>query len=430
MKAILVTFGSRGDVHPMLALGQALQARGHRAMVLTNPAFGDEVAQAGLEFVPVGTEDDYRHTVEHPKLWHPVDGLGVMWRYLLRPALRPTFEALQLLCRPAAGSGPGMAPLVLASPLAMGARVAQEALGIRLVSTYTSAMMLRSVQDPLTIAQWQVPRYLPNWARHGIWKLLDRVKLDPLVKPALEALRQSQGLPPLAGAHSAVFGPWIHSPLGGLTLFPPWFAAARPDWPAQVHAGAFPLYDDPLHVSPEGHAPLDSELQAFMDAGPAPVVFMPGSAQQGTESFFRSAVAACAQLGVRAVLLGHSHAVDKGKLPPSIWSAAYFPFARLLPRARAIVHHGGIGTSAQALRAGIPQLVWPQAYDQFDNAMHLERLGVGRRLRSHPLETAELATRLQELENGPSVRVACQRWARELAGSSLAPACAWLEALA
>ena len=430
MKAILVTLGSRGDVHPMLALGQALQARGHRALVLTNPAFGDEVAQAGLEFVPVGTQDDYRQTVAHPKLWHPVDGLGVMWRYLLRPALRPTFEALQLLCRPAADTVPGMAPVVLASPLAMGARVAQEALGIRLVSTYTSAMMLRSVQDPLTIAQWQVSRSLPHWARRAVWKLLDRVKLDPLVKPALESLRQSQGLPPLAGRHSAVFGPWIHSPLGGLTLFPPWFAAARSDWPTQVHTGAFPLYDDPLPASAEGDAPLGSDLQTFMDAGPAPVVFMPGSAQQGTESFFRSAVAACDQLGVRGVLLGHSHAVDTVKLPTSIWSAAYFPFARLLPRASAIVHHGGIGTSAQALRAGIPQLVWPQAYDQFDNAMHLERLGVGRRLLSHPLETAELVAQLRALEHEPSVRQACQRHAQMLSAGSLAPACAWLETLA
>ena len=430
MKAILVTFGSRGDVHPMLGLGQALQARGHRALVLTNPAFQAEVVQAGLEFVPVGTQDDFRHTVAHPKLWHPVDGLGVMWRYLLRPALRPTFEALQWLCRPAADSGPGMAPLVLASPLAMGARVAQEALGIRLVSTYTSAMMLRSVQDPLTIAQWRVPGYLPHWARRGIWALLDRTKLDPLVKPALEALRHSQGLAPLAGPHRAVFGPWIHSPLGGLTLFPPWFAGTRSDWPAQVRSGTFPLYDDPLPAPVDGDAALGAELQAFMDAGPAPVVFMPGSAQQGTEGFFRSAVAACGQLGVRGVLLGHSHAVDKGSLPASIWSAGYFPFARLLPRARAIVHHGGIGTSAQALRAGIPQLVWPQAYDQFDNAMHLERLGVGRRLLSHPLETAELVARLRALGNEPSVRQACQRHAQMLSAGSLAPACAWLERLA
>ena len=90
---------------------------------------------------------------------------------------------------------------------------------------------------------------------------------------------------------------------------------------------------------------------------------------------------------------------------------------------------GGVGTSAQALRAGIPQLVWPQAYDQFDNAMHLERLGVGRRLLSHPVDTAELVSQLRVLDTEPSVRQACQRWSRELSGSSLAPACAWLEAL-
>ena len=420
MRVLLVTFGSRGDVHPLLGLGQALQARGHEATVLTNPAFAAEVAQSGLGFVPVGAKADYEATIAHPKLWHPIDGLGVMWRYLLRPALRPTFDALQALCPP---SGATARTLVLASPLAMGARVAQEKLGLRLVSTYTSPTLLRSVQDPMTVARWQVPRALPRLARQAIWRLLDRVKLDPLVKPALEALRGEHGLAPLAGAHGAVFDRWLHAPLGGLTLFPDWFAATQPDWPAQVRSGAFPLYDDPLPAS------ADAGLQAFLDAGPAPVVFMPGTAQQGTAHFFDCAIAACARLGLRGVLLGHAQALHAQTLPASVWAAPFFPFATLLPRVKAIVHHGGIGTCAQALRAGIPQLVWPQAYDQFDNAVRLEKLGVGLRLHAHPVTVPELVTRLGALLDKPQTRVACQQRAGQTRGQDLQAACAWLEAL-
>ncbi|MGH8035877.1 MAG: glycosyltransferase, partial [Lysobacterales bacterium] len=244
MKILLVTFGSRGDVHPMLGLGRALQARGHEAVLLTNPVFREEAVRAGLGFVPVGTEEDYRQTLAHPKLWHPVDGLGVMWRYLLRPALRPTYEALHRLGQSLNSVNNGNSikgPLVVASPMAMGARVAQEKLGIQLVTAYTAATMLRSVQDPLTIAQRRVPKAVPRWVRRSVWRLLDRTKLDPLVKPALESLRGEMGLPPLNGA---VFEQWVHSPLGGLTLFPPWFAPAPSDWPAQVRQGTFPLYDD------------------------------------------------------------------------------------------------------------------------------------------------------------------------------------------
>ena len=423
MKIILVTVGSRGDVHPMLGLGQALRARGHEVVLCTNPVFRTEAAQAGLGFVPVGTEDDYRQTLAHPKLWHPIDGLGVMWRYLLRPALRPTFEAL----RQAAEGTPGKGLLVLASPLAMGARVAQEKLGMRLVTTYTAATMLRSVQDPLTVAQWRIPGYVPHWARQGIWKLLDRARLDPLVKPALESLRAELGLPGLRGP---VFGPWLHSPLAGLTLFPPWFAATPSDWPPQVQRGTFPLYDEPGAAAPDASLAGAAGLHQFLDAGPAPVVFMPGSAQQGTEDFFRSALAACQQLGIRGVLLGHAAGLGNEPLPESVWAAPYFPFAPLLPRARAIVHHGGIGTCAQALRAGLAQLVWPQAYDQFDNALRLEQLGVGLRLRSNPLAPSEMVAQLQALLASPSVQRASKQRAADMASaSSLDPSCAWLEAL-
>jgi rhamnosyltransferase subunit B len=420
MQVYLVTFGSRGDVHPLLGLGQALRARGHTATVLTNPAFAGEVAQAGLGFVPVGAESDYRDTLAHPKLWHPVDGLGVMWRYLLRPALRPTVDTLRALC-----SGGGPAPLVLASPLAMGARLAQEALGLRLVSTYTSPTLLRSLRDPLTIAQWRVPSAVPAWARRAIWRLLDAAKLDPLVKPALESLRRELGLPPLG--RQPVFDRWLHAPAGGLALFTDWFASPQADWPVPVQPGTFPLYDEPAGAPQQMAASLS--LQRFLDAGPAPVVFMPGSAQQGTAAFFQAAMAVCAQLGVRGVLLGPAAASELPESTPAMWAAPYVPFAQLLPRARAIVHHGGIGTCAQALRAGLPQLVWPQAYDQFDNAMRIEQLGAGLRLNSQPLQATELARQLGHLLAGPDTATDCQRHARLLAGSSLAPACAWLETL-
>lgn len=421
MQVYLVTFGSRGDVHPMLGLGQALQARGHAATVLTNPAFAAEVARAGLAFVPVGDAQDYHATVAHPKLWHPVDGLGVMWRYLLRPALRPTCEVLRALCR-----GPGPAPLVLASPLAMGARLAQEQLGLRLVSTYTSPTLLRSLRDPLTIAQWRLPPAVPAWARQALWRLLDRSKLDPLVRPALDALRADLGLPRWGPAHGAVFDRWLHAPGGGLALFPPWFAPAQPDWPVPVQPGAFPLYDESADASGGFD---DTGLQAWLEAGPAPVVFMPGSAQQGTQAFFEAALAACDRLQLRGLLLGHAPFLQGRSLPPGLWTAPYAPFARLLPRARAIVHHGGIGTTAQALRAGLPQLVWPQAFDQFDNAMRLEQLGTGQRLPGRTVNADTLARQLGRLLARTGVAAACRRQAAAMASDRLAPACEWLESL-
>ena len=435
MKVLLVTIGSRGDVHPMLALGRALQQRGHEATLLSNPVFRDEAMRAGLGFVPVGSEEDYELTLAHPKLWHPVDGLGVMWRYLLRPALRPTYQALTRLCQPEGAPGTLRQDLlVLASPMAMGARVAQEKWGVRLVTIYTAATMLRSSKDPLTIAQWRVPQWVPPWLRKAVWKLLDSAKLDPLVKPALESLRGELGLPPLGhstglkGARSSVFNQWVHSPLGGLTLFPDWFAPTPSDWPANVKRGTFAIYDDVDDSSAAILTIADADLLRFLDAGAAPVVFMPGSAQQGAESFFQAAIDACQRLGIRGVLLGHLGGLGAHQLPDTVWAGRYQPFAPLLSRAKAIVHHGGAGTCAQALRAGIAQLVWPQAYDQFDNAMRLESLGVALRFEGNPVSAIVLSARLGKLLSCASIQQACDRWKAEFSlRSSLDEACAWLE---
>jgi rhamnosyltransferase subunit B len=399
-RACLVTFGSAGDVHPMLALGQALRARGRPVTLLSNPVFGPAAAAAGLDFIGIGEPRHYQEAVGHPKLWHPVDGLGVMWRYLLRPALPATYDAIAAL----AGNE---RVVLLASPVAMGARLAQERLGLPLVTVYTAATMLRSVHHPVTMAQWRVPAWVPRPARRAAWALLDRFKLEPLVRPSLDPLRARLGLPAL---RSSVFGEWVHSPLAGLTLFPAWFAAAAPDWPAQVRQGGFPLYDEPVQVSPA--------LQAFLDAGPAPVVFMPGTARQDAGAFFQQAVRSCLANGCRGVLLGQAGAPLASPLPADIHLEGYAPFAPLLRRARALVHHGGIGSSAQALRSGIPQLLVPHAYDQFDNAMRLEALGVGATLAWHGQGLDAMPQRLRQLLADAEVASACARWSARTQGQA------------
>lgn len=392
-RVALVGFGTAGDIHPLLSLGRSLQARGHAPVLLANPVFQPQAHAARLGFRPVGTAHQQEATLSHPRLWHPVDGLGVLWRYLLRPALEPTYATLREL----AAGGP---LIVFSSPLAMGARVAQEKLGLPLVSLYTSPTLLRTLQDPMTLARWRVPRWLPRSARQCSWSLLDRFKLEPLVRPALDVLRAGLGLAPVPGP---VFGRWMHSPQAGLALFPRWFAPAPSDWPRQVRQSGFALWDDTS-------APLDPPVAAFLDAGPPPIVVMPGTGQRSTAAFFDAAVAACTASGERALLLGTIPHDLPSRLPASVHAAPYAPFHRLLPRARALVHHGGAGTCAQALRAGVPQLVLPAGYDQHDNAMRLELLGVARAVRGGP-RPDRLIDALRSLLADEGVHDACRRHA-------------------
>lgn len=363
MSLALVTLGSLGDVHPLLGVGRAMFERGHQVTLFTNAVFEDLVRAQGLEFVAVGTPEQQYQTINHPKLWHPVDGLGVMWRYMLRPALWPTVQALHAWHQQV---DTGDRLLVVANPVAFGARLAAEAWGLKLVSTYTAPTILRTSLPPMRLAQWQLPAAVPGWVPKLAWAVLDRFKLQPLVLPALNALRIQLGLPLIT---ESVFGAWMHAPIGGLTLFPPWFAESASDWPTQVKKGNFPLFDDGV--------PLDADLLAFLDQGTPPVVVMPGTAQKNGAALFRAAAHALSALGLRGVLLGNvptdvlAHAVVA-----DLWCGAHQSFAQLLPRSSAVLHHAGVGCSAQALRAGIPQLLWPQAYDQFDNAYRLKCLGV------------------------------------------------------
>jgi UDP:flavonoid glycosyltransferase YjiC (YdhE family) len=232
--------------------------------------------------------------------------------------------------------------------------------------------------------------------------------MQPLALPDVEAARSARGLPAL---ERSIFLDWIHSPLLSIALFPASFAAATPEWPhPHLHAG-FPLYDD------DAGSGLDSALAQFLDAGPPPVVFTAGTAMHDARAFFADAVDASVALGLRALLLAQDAAQLPEVLPPGVIHVPYAPFSLLLPRARALVHHGGVGTLAQALRAGLPQLAVPQAYDQFDNASRLVALGVAQAV--FPGEDGTrlpLRDALSALLADTSVPAACARVAADLDG--------------
>jgi rhamnosyltransferase subunit B len=421
MKVLLPTLGSAGDVHPFLAIGQAMQGRGHDVEVMTNPVFADMVQRAGLRFHPVGTPQHYAETIGSPKLWHPIDGLGVLWRRMARHAVEPVYRRIAHHAQQSQTSSDGKL-VVMAPPLLFGARLAHEKLNTPLVTAYTAATMLRSSENPLTMAHWRVPSWVPRAARAAAWRALDTFKLEPMVAADMQNIRQSLDLPAL---HQSVFGRWMHSPLAGVTLFPNWFAPAPADWPPQVTQAGFPLYDG------DGDAGLDARLSQFLDDGEPPVVFTPGSAMGHGQTFFEAAAQSCVALGHRGILLTRDASQLPQDFPPGVQHCTYAAFGLLLPRARALVHHGGIGSCAQALRAGLPQLLTPMAFDQFDNAMRLEILGVGASLKKNSAQFGNMTSQLRELLASASVAKACKEAAAKIQNDdALATVCDLLESAA
>ena len=392
---LMIAMGSGGDVHPSIGIGRALLGRGHRVSFVANSYFEPAVTRAGLDFVSAGPVEEYLQTTQDPDLWRLGRGFRVFFRMML-DSMQRHYEIV------AERYVPGRT-LVIAPSSALGARVANEHLGVPLVNLHLQPLALRSLNDQpgLSIPPYMKPLLRP--VRRRWLAALDRWVLDPPLAPQLNAFRAQFGLPPVR----RVMNDWTHAPQLVIGLFPDWFAEPQPDWPPQVRLTGFPLFDE------AGTREMPSGLAEFMDSGDPPLVFTLGTAMRFAERFFAVSVEVCRLLGRRGLLLTQFREQLPATLPDSVRHFDYIPFSALLPRCAALVHHGGIGTIAQALRAGVPQLIVPMNFDQPANASRVRALGVADSLRP-PMYKPGLAKRkLESLLKQPGVSQRCHEIARK-----------------
>jgi rhamnosyltransferase subunit B len=414
MHFLISALGSAGDVHPFIAIGQALAARGHRVQLLSSPVFEARVRRAGLGFTPLGSVAEFEALLRQPDLWHARRGSRLVLEELLQrlpEAVRVTAAATAELEH---GAGTGERAVLVGSSLSWAVRLLQESSGRAAVSVHLAPALLLSAQQPPQLPGLHRLARLPvAWRgpllRAGEWALLDR-----WIAPRLNRLRAQLGLQPVR----RVLSHWMHTPGLVVGAWPAWFAPAPPDLLPQLRCSGFPLFHEAEDALA---APLAADLQTFLAAGPAPVGVTPGSAMAHGRAFFERALAACAAAGLRAVLVTPFRDQLPATLPPGALHLPYVPFSRLLPHLAGLVHHGGIGTSAQALAAGLPQLVQPFAHDQFDNAAHLQALGVGRSLRAGaPLAAWTEALHLMRPDNTPLPAASAWRQASARAAQRMA----------
>lgn len=415
MRFAVVTLGSAGDLHPFLAIAKALVERGHDVRLLSQAPYEPQSLAEGVPFVPVVDAATHRRTLTHPELWHPLNGFGVLWRHLAVPAIEPVCDTLGQLAQ--ASDDP---LTVLASPLAAGARFARDRWPdrIRLLSGYTAPMGLRHIEDPLFLAGWKIPAWTPKPARVALWRLLDRWKLEPMARPALQRCQGRWGTPPI---HTSIFGDWLHSPDGGLALYSSGFAAVPSTWVARgVQQSGFPLF------APTSTAPLPASYFDFVRRHPNYALIYPGSAAGAAQRFSDLVLPACLDLDLPCVVLSahlHRNATDPSPTEAEgrVLRLDQAPLEHLLSKARVFIHHGGIGSLAQALNSQVPQLVLASAYDQFENGSRLASLGAGNWLRLNRAKVTQVKRLLEDIafDHGPRPPASSDRvspaMARELA---------------
>ncbi|HEX8148968.1 MAG TPA: glycosyltransferase [Pyrinomonadaceae bacterium] len=389
-KIVISTLGSFGDVHPYVAIALELKRRGHRPVIATSEIYREKTDAVGLELHPVPPDlpgydrpDEVARMIE--EMIDPKKGPERVFTQFVNPHLRGMYDALLDATRGA--------DLLLTHVLSLAGPPLVEKTGIKWVSSVLAPISMFSDYDPPVFPQmpwlYRVLKLHPSVSRAAM--RVGRLKLDQMAAPVYK-LRAELGLG--RGGNPMLEGQ--HSPRMVLALFSSAIAKRQPDWPPQTRVTGFPFYDRRDRAGDEDS--LEPALLEFLGAGEPPVVFTLGSsAIYAAGDFYRESVAAARAAGVRALLLTGEPWNRPAELPEGVAAFDYAPYGELLPRARAVVHQGGIGTTAQGLRAGVPALIVPFSHDQFDNAARVARVGAGRALPRAKYNAARAAKELRAL---------------------------------
>ncbi|KAM3109196.1 glycosyltransferase [Phormidesmis sp. 146-33] len=390
-RIVLTTIGSLGDLHPKLAIAIELRKRGHDLVIATHQEYREKIEALGFEFHRIRPDNT---ALNDPQEMARMMDLKTGTEYVIKnwvcANLRETYTDLIDSAKDA--------DLIITGEGVVAARLVAEKLGIPWAFAVLQPTSFLSVYDPsvLPVLPFLAKlRGLGSMANRGIVQL-SKVLSKSWAEP-IHQLRRELDLPPLKG------NPFIddkYSPYLVLALFSSVFAKPQRDWPANTAVTGFTFYD-----GSEGGAELTPELKQFLETGEAPIVFTLGSAAvMSPGNFYKESIQAAKLLNRRAVLLIGKNPPPEG-LSAEIIAVKYAPYSQIFGGACAIVHQGGIGTTAQALRAGRPTLIMPYSHDQPDNAARAERLGTSRTISRQQYSAVRIAEKLRELLETPRYAV-------------------------
>ena len=397
---LLATMGSLGDLHPSIAIGRVLLARGHRVIIVSAEEYRSAVQKVGIEFAAAPPSlaelGDYQKVVA--RIFHARRGPERLIREMVMPSLRSAYQAILQ-----ASEG---ADLLVSHPLTFAVQLVAQRRGLPWVATVLSPLSFMSDYDPPIISGAPWLRKLRAFGPKFYGTLFSLFKKATWRWEApLRQLRKELGLPP--SMHMAMFEGQF-SPLLNLALFDPPLAQPQPDWPANIHVCGSPMFEGAM---PDENTLL--ELNRFLAKGDPPIVFALGSSAVWVAGdFWERTVHVTQQLGRRAILL--TGPAMPASLPESVKAFSYLPYSKVFPHAAAVVHQGGIGTLAQALRAGRPQLIVPLAFDQPDNAQRAKELGLARVIPFRKATSRRLAIELEPLLSCSNYASAAAKIANDL----------------
>jgi UDP:flavonoid glycosyltransferase YjiC (YdhE family) len=405
LRIVLSNIGTFGDINPLVALALELKRRGHAPVLALPAVYEAKILPLGLEFHAIRPDIDPTNTILVEMVYDVKKGTERGLREFLFPALRQTYDDLL-----DAATKPERADLLLLGELNYAGPLVAEVTGIPWASYVLAPLSFFSAFDPPVLPMYprlaRADRFVPGMGRaiRRLARFVSRKWPEPIY-----ALRRELGLE--RGANPLFDAK--HSPNLVLALFSPLLGTEQKDWPEHTKITGFCFYD-----ADAGNAKLPPHLEDFLAAGPPPVVFTLGSAAVlAAGRFYEFSAKAAVKLGIRAVLLIGTDQRNRPPqaLPKSICVAEYAPYSALFSRAAMVVHQGGVGTTAQCLRAGKPMLIMPYSHDQPDNGRRMRRLGVARVIERGDYAPLQAARRLKAMLAEPILAQRAASVAQQLA---------------
>jgi len=409
MQFLLCPLGTYGDVNPFIRIGVRLQKSGHNVSVITADEFEKDIIDKNLNFKPAYDSRIFADILNHKDLWHPLKSIKILMDKLAIPSIPLLYEAIRSM-------NLTEDTVIVTGPLSIGARIAAEKWNFRLVTLCLQPMMIQSMESSPVIAGIPSMIQQNTIARKMLYSLSD-IYANTFGCKKINEFRKSIGL---TDPVKKLMQWWLwDNP--SLTLFPEWFAPPQTDWPPDITMCGFPLES----VRPDKIS--DDALSEFLNDGEAPLVFTLGSGMMQWKEYLDEMIAACRKRNWRAVIIGPGADMLPDNLQGQFHVLKYAEFSSFLHLCRAIIHHGGIGTTAEAFRAGIPQLIMPLAFDQPDNAARVRKSGVGDFIMPREFKTERIIKTLSGLIDSEDTLMNCRRIAAMFSTSDgIENACAFL----
>ena len=385
-RILITTFGTAGDLNPFVALALGLKTRGHDVTFAVEDNFRPTLVDVGFDTMQrMSGAIDPTFAFSQWQLYEssfPFRSVrAIIARYIV-PTLASKVEDLRV-----ASEG---VDLIVAPSEQFAASIVSELTGIPWATVNLSPVSIPSVHIKPHPWPPPLPAPLQRLANGMQWRVAT-MALRCMADRPINTIRARYGLPPWRNQLTT----GNLSPRLAAIAVSPAFVPVQPDWPPYLGVTGFCFWDTPASWSES------AELTSFLDGSKPVVAVSSGSISRQVgrvfERFYDVSIEAVQQVGARALVVGAPPGCLPDPLPDEVLTLPFAPFSEVYPRCSAVIHHGGIGTTAQGLRAGVPALVVPWGFDQFFTAAQVVRIGTGRWMSRRSFTVRQAANALHSL---------------------------------